>query len=337
MKTRKKLSQLFPLSSFSAIMGMEILSLIFYHLRFMFLSDLLLYFGLVLYFILLAGFTLRVIEIRFKAGLLTLTQILILFTFPAGSNVLGTRLFYSHLKFLSPFFLIMGGLSLVILLIIFYITEKNRKSVGVNEITAYFFPFIVFLSLSILMETIYGSMLPASIFTVPASIILITAGEAGMWFLILVRFINPGEVFWDTRSLNALSFIYFGIPSLGSISIMEFIVHVMHSQSFLFSFFLYIAYAQFIITAILSVFILYFYALKLRRKHFEMKYSSSMWGSVFPSGVSAMGYWLFFQFSHNIFAYYISLIYGIAGLVFLIGIVFLMVLSVFQPTDHRMQ
>ncbi len=334
METGKKFAHLFPPSSFSAIMSIEILSLAFYHLRLMFLSQFLLYFGFILYLILFAGFTLRIIEIRFKTELLNLTQILLLFTFSAGSIVLGTRLFYSHLKILSPFFMILGALSLILLLVIFYRTEENGKSIGVNERTVYFFPFIVFLSLSILIETIYGSMSSANIFTVPVSFILITAGEAGMWFLILDRFINSREFFWHTQSLNGLSFIYFGITSLGSISIIEFIVNAMNHNSFLFSFFLYIAYAQLIITTIMSIFILYFYALKLRRRHFEMKYSSSMWGSVFPSGVSAMGYWLFFHFSHNIFAYYISLIYGTAGLTFFIGIIFLLSLSLFRPITN---
>lgn len=330
----KKFAHLFPPSSFSAIMSIEILSLAFYHLRFMFLSQFLLYFGLILYFILFAGFTLRIIEIRFNTRLLNLTQILLLLTFSAGSIVLGTRLFYSDLKILSPFFMIIGTLSLILLLVIFYRTEQSGKFLGINERTAYFFPFIVFLSLSILMETIYGSVSSADIFTVPVSIILITAGEAGMWFLILDRFINSREVFWHTESLNGLSFIYFGIISLGSISIIELIVNAMNHNSFLFSVFLYVAYVQFIITLIMSIFVLYFYALKIRRRHFEMKYSHSMWGSVFPSGVSSMGYWLFFHFSHNIFAYYISLVYGTAGLIFFIGIIFLLSLSLFRPINN---
>lgn len=328
MKRVKSFAHLFPPSSFSSIMGIEMLSLTFYHLKLSSISFILLWLGIILYIIFLFGFALRAIETRFKLNSFRSKQILLLFTFTAGTDVLGTRLYLSSLSFLSPLLLIGGAISFLILLLAIYRYDHFGRQITVNDRPLYFVPLIGALSLSILTETIYGSFSSILLYTVPISAILIIVGEVGMWIVVLDGFRHMKAIFMQTDLLNSFTFIYFGIFSLTSVAIIEFAIHAVPHSTLLFHILLNIAYVQFIIIFAITAFIFYHYFLKIKRGHFKLKYSASMWASVFSMGISALGYWLFFHLTKSMVTYYASMFYALAGTVFLMGICSLILSSV---------
>lgn len=328
------LNALFPPSSFAAIMGIEMCSISTEHFGLIYISNFLMYSGLILYFILGLGFILRGLIQKFKLIVNQFSTLLFLFTFTAGSDVLGTRLFSSRFSFLSSYLIILDSISLIALTIASYKFRKLRTEVSVSKMPLFFLPFISLLSLSIFIDTVssFGYVISEAIFI---SAILLIAGEIGMWLVMIESAMNLKKVFGYIEKINAFSFIYFGILGLTSIGMIDFVIRHVNETSFPYYLIMFIVEVQLVLLLFISVFILSLYVIKIGRRKFELKYNGSMWASLFSSAVTSVAFQLFYTLHHVKISLYFSIFYGGIALTILCGICLLFIFGMFANVIGR--
>jgi tellurite resistance protein TehA-like permease len=109
-----------PGSSYSSVMGIEILSIAFLLLKSQIISIFLLYAGLVIYLFLSFIFIFKIFKFIKTRSMIVKDEILGYFTFSAGSAVLGTRIIMNNLYVFAYALFFLTIISIIVFLIMYF-------------------------------------------------------------------------------------------------------------------------------------------------------------------------------------------------------------------------
>ena len=319
MNKWNNLAAYLPTSSFSAVMGMGIVSdaLLQLHLyrisQLLEYSDVVVYLGLVFFFILLLVTKWRIA----KKSLLNHFSVLGSFTFIAGTAVLATRLSESGFVFVDLPAIIVS--LTIFLLLLFILALSVGGSVFENVENPYLFlvPFIALLGISVLSSQTFEKLENGYPVLFSISVITWAIGFAGTSIFIIYSFKNFGKKFFTHNEINGFYFIYSGIASLIAFSGIVMIKFYHLNNQILIAFMTYVIALEFIWAVGFSIFLFSIYFLKFRKGSIKFRHRVTIWGSVFPMGVDAMGSYFVSLYFHIHFLVYLSYFYVFAG-VFLI-------------------
>lgn len=310
-----------PVSAFSSVMGMEISSIAFHFHGLAAISGFLEYLGLIVYIFLVLYFLFMVLSRR--KILNNKIMVPASFTFVAGTGVLGSRLYMGGFILPSKILLLIAIIFLIYLWFLLLVKTISKRETP--QLYFMFLPFIGTLSLSNLLTHLHTYFNPAISIWVPVSLFLI--GNLS-WIVTILSFINYKKYF-NYKSLNGFYMIYAGVVSLSTISGTLIIENYGLHGSVLYAIISGVVMVDYVFSVILSIFLIIFFILKIRKYNISVKYKISIWGAVFPFGVLSSATYLESKFNHISFLSILSLFYVIIALsliiIAIIQILFLLV------------
>lgn len=329
MKGFKKDLSTLPNSSFASVMGTGILSDALFHLGLMTISYLLMFLSICIYIGLIGSFLLKLFLLKgniFKYSSKTVMQA---FTFIAGTSVLFTRLYESHIS-IYPLVIVIVLLGVTVLFISLYLLSLNFHNEE-KENYLLFLPLISFLSLSILIGVTQNQI---PFIFVSLEFLLVIISQIGTILVITYSLIYNHKRPVHIQDINGYYMIYSGILSLLGYSILGTPVYdnIQMTIGYIFH---YMATADIIASIFIALFMFIVFIVKIKNGLFNKKYKISSWGALFPLGVDSIGYYSMSEIYHVQFFDDLSYFFTSLAILVLIGIIMEFILYVLQSEKQN--
>ncbi|WMT49087.1 MAG: hypothetical protein RE472_08430 [Thermoplasmatales archaeon] len=329
MKGFKKNLSTLPNSSFASVMGTGILSDALFHLGMMALSYLLMFLSISIYIGLIGSFLLKLFLLKgniFKYSSKTVMQA---FTFIAGTSVLFTRLYESHIS-IYPLVIVIVLLGVTILFISLYLLTLNFHNEE-KENYLLFLPLISFLSFSILIGVTQNQI---PFIFVSLEFLLVIISQIGTILVITYSLIYNHKRPVHIQDINGYYMIYSGILSLLGYSILGTPVYdnIQMTIGYIFH---YMATVDIIASIFIALFMFIVFIVKIKNGLFNKKYKISSWGALFPLGVDSIGYYSMSEIYHVQFFDDLSYFFTFLAILVLIGIIMEFILYVLQSEKQN--
>ena len=329
MKGFKKNLSTLPNSSFASVMGTGILSDALFHLGMMALSYLLMFLSISIYIGLIGSFLLKLFLLKgniFKYSSKTVMQA---FTFIAGTSVLFTRLYESHIS-IYPLVIVIVLLGVTILFISLYLLTLNFHNEE-KENYLLFLPLISFLSFSILIGVTQNQI---PFIFVSLEFLLVIISQIGTILVITYSLIYNHKRPVHIQDINGYYMIYSGILSLLGYSILGTPVYdnIHMTIGYIFH---YMATVDIIASTFIALFMFIVFIVKIKNGLFNKKYKISSWGALFPLGVDSIGYYSMSEIYHVQFFDDLSYFFTFLAILVLIGIIMEFILYVLQSEKQN--
>lgn len=313
-----------PNSSFASVMGTGILSDAFFHLGMMSISNFVMILSAFIYTVLICLFIFKLFICNKNIFKYSSKSVLQAFTFIAGTSVLFTRLYESHIS-IYTFFMAFVLLVIIVLFFSLYLASNNFQDLS-GEYYLLFLPIISLLSVSIFIA-FTKNQIPSILFGLDIPFLIIA--QTGAVLVIVYSLIHLRRRTWNITKLNGYYMIYSGILSLTGYSILGTEAYYIPYNTYS-HIFHYVAIADIVASIFIAFIMLSLFAIKIKKGLFDKNYKVSAWGTLFPLGVDAIGYYTIANLYHVQFFLYLSYIFTSLGLLVLIGITIEFVLYIYQ-------
>ncbi len=329
MKGFKKNLSTLPNSSFASVMGTGILSDALFHLGMMALSYLLMFLSISIYIGLIGSFLLKLFLLKGNILKYSSKTVLQAFTFIAGTSVLFTRLYESHIS-IYPLVIVIVLLGVTILFISLYLLTLNFHNEE-KENYLLFLPLISFLSFSILIGVTQNQI---PFIFVSLEFLLVIISQIGTILVITYSLIYNHKRPVHIQDINGYYMIYSGILSLLGYSILGTPVYdnIQMTIGYIFH---YMATVDIIASIFIALFMFIVFIVKIKNGLFNKKYKISSWGALFPLGVDSIGYYSMSEIYHVQFFDDLSYFFTFLAILVLIGIIMEFILYVLQSEKQN--
>lgn len=329
MKGFKKNLSTLPNSSFASVMGTGILSDALFHLGMMALSYLLMFLSISIYIGLIGSFLLKLFLLKGNILKYSSKTVLQAFTFIAGTSVLFTRLYESHIS-IYPLVIVIVLLGVTVLFISLYLLTLNFHNEE-KENYLLFLPLISFLSFSILIGVTQNQI---PFIFVSLEFLLVIISQIGTILVITYSLIYNHKKPVHIQDINGYYMIYSGILSLLGYSILGTPVYdnLPITIGYIFH---YMATVDIIASIFIALFMFIVFIVKIKNGFFNKKYKISSWGALFPLGVDSIGYYSMSEIYHAQFFDDLSYFFTYLAILVLIGIIMEFILYVLQSENQN--